>query len=114
MQIVEDTISLDELNKMSGNMFDSLIKAVVDVEKKTMAVDAPMHSDEETELLQSGSKQKNLWGINLRPQFYGTEDFVEFDSMINLKPGQGNRTRSVEDQKIREKIIDIVEKMVTK
>jgi len=114
MKFVKEKISLSDLKQMAGNMFDSLVKAVVDVEKETMAVDAPMHVDEETELLQNGSKQKDLWGINLRPQFYGTEDFVEFDSMINLKPGQGNRTRSVDDQPTREKIIEIVEKLVTK
>jgi len=114
MKIIKDKINIGELKKMAGKMFDSLVKAVVDVERKAIAVDAPMHSDEETELLQNGSKQKDLWGINLHPRFYGTEDFVEFDSMINLRPGQGNRTRSVDDQKIREKIIKIVEKLVTK
>jgi len=95
-------------------MFGTLVKAVVDIEKQIMVVDAPMHSDEETELIQNGSRQKDLWGINLYPKFYGTNDFVEFDSMINLRPGQGNRSRSVDDRPTREKIIKIVEMLVIK
>ena len=112
--IVKDKITLRELERMAKNMFDDLVKAVVDVEKGAMAVDAPMHSDEEAELIQNGSKQQNLWGINLRPTFFGTDDFVEFDSMINLRPGQNNRSRSVDDPKLREKIIKIVDKIVIK
>jgi hypothetical protein len=114
MKIIKEQISLSELEEMAKNMFGNLVKAVVDVEKKIMAVDAPMHSDEENELIQNGSSQQDLWGINLRPKFYGTDDFVEFDSMINLRPGQGNRSRSIDNPKICDKIIEIVNKLVVK
>jgi len=114
MKIIEDKITISELKGMSENMFDNLVKAVVDIEKGIMVVDAPMHVDQETELLQSGSKQQDLWGINLRPQFYGKDDFIEFDSMINLRPGQNNRSRSVENPKTRERVIKIVDKLVVK
>ncbi|MCX6809972.1 MAG: DUF5674 family protein [Candidatus Berkelbacteria bacterium] len=113
MKIIEDNISLSELKKMAEDMFGTLIKAVVDIEKEVMAVDAGMHSDEEELLLQNGSKQQNLWGINLYPEKTG-EEFIEFDSMVNLRPSQGNRTRSVDDPKIREKIIIVVNKIVQK
>jgi hypothetical protein len=111
MKLVEESIGLSELDQMAEKMFGSLVKAVVDVEEEVMVVDAEMHSDEEEFLLQHGSKQKNLWGINLYPNKFG-EDFIEFDSMINLRPSQNNRSRSVDDIKIREKIISIVEKLV--
>lgn len=76
-----------------------------------MAVDAQMHADEEFVLLEQGSEQNNLWGINIYP-YEAAEKFIEFDSMINLRPGFGNKTRGIDDFKIREKIIKIVMELV--
>src|SRR3990167_9391141 len=109
MKIIKDKISLKELKKMAQKMFGNLVKAVVDIKKEIMAIDASMHADEEAELLKNGSKQENLWGINLRPDKKG-KDFIEFDSMINLKPNQNNRTRGVDHPDIRAKLIKIVKK----
>ena len=61
----------------------------------------------EAPLLDSGSAQNDLWGINLYPEMEG-DDFVEFDSMINIRPGQGNRSRDVQDVDTRQRIIDTV------
>lgn len=107
-----DRIGIDELEEMAENMYGELVKAVVDVEKRTMVVDAGLHVDEEQLLLESGSRQSDLWGINLYPDSFGDEDFVEFDSMINIRPAQGNRSRSVEDESTRNLIIKIVEEIV--
>lgn len=108
-------ISITELRKMAGQMFGGLlVKAVVDIEKKLMAVDAELHADEEQFLLENDSEQKNLWGINLYPANYGNNDFIEFDSMINLRPSQGNRSRSVDDPKNQQTIIKIVNQLVEK
>jgi len=116
MKIVDDKnkISNKELITMSEKMFGNLVKAVVDIEKKIIVVDAEMHADEEAFLLENNSKQKCLWGINLYPEFYGEEDFVEFDSMINLRPSQNNRSRGVNDIKIRKKILKIVGDLIVK
>lgn len=107
-----DRIGIDELEEMAENMYGELVKAVVDVEKRTMVVDAGLHVDEEQLLLESGSRQSDLWGINLYPDSFGDDDFVEFDSMINIRPAQGNRSRSVEDESTRNLIIKIVEEIV--
>lgn len=96
---------------MAAVIFGDLIKAVVDVDQSILAVNAELHSDLEAFLLQNGSFQKNLWGINLYPDLQG-EDFIEFDSMINMRPSQNNRSRGVEDKKTREKIIQIVNRWV--
>lgn len=96
---------------MAAAMFGDLVKAVVDVRRQTMAVDAEMHSDEEAVLLERGSAQEDLWGINLYPALLGS-DVVEFDSVINLRPSRGNRTRGVEDGAVRERILAIVESTV--
>lgn len=116
MKIINSTekITNQTLAEMSSRMFGNLVKAVVDVENEIMAVDAEMHSDLEAELIESGSGQRNLWGINLYPEFFGEEDFVEFNSMINLRPSQNNRTRGVDDKQIQEKIRKIVGALVEK
>jgi hypothetical protein len=114
MKIVKDKIEIAELKEMSGKMFGGLVKAMVDVEKEIMAVDAPMHSDLLESLMEEeNSEPVNLWGINIYPEKDG-EDFIEFDSMMNLKPGLGNKSRGVENVETREKIIKIVVNLVKK
>lgn len=114
MQLVDKSISLATLTKMSEKMFGQLVKAVVDIEQNIMLVDADFHADEEQLLLEAhNSEQKNLWGINLHPDKWGTPEFVEFDSMINVRPSMGNRTRGVEDVRVQEVIRKIVLALVT-
>ena len=112
MRIVENNISNQELEQMVNKAFGSLVKAVVDIEKELMAVDAELHSDEEELLLENGSLQRNLWGINIHPDKVGTDNWIEFDSMINMRPSQGNRSRGIENEEIRKKIISIVAKRI--
>ena len=96
---------------MAENQFGVMVKAVVDIEKKIMAAGGELHADEEAALLETGSKQMNLWGINIYPEQMG-EDRIEFDSMINIRPSQGNRSRSVEDKNLQKTIIDIVYQLI--
>lgn len=115
MKIIDKNkkISIKELEKMAENMFGNLVKAVVDVEKEIVVVGAELHADEESFLLEKDSKQKNLWGFNIYPKMTG-DDFIEFDSMINLRPSQNNRSREIEDKKTREKIIKIINSLIKK
>ncbi len=111
MKIIETKITLSELDEMAKRTFGDMVKAVVDLDREVMALDAELHADEEALLLENGSKQEHLWGINLYPKAL-EKKFIEFDSMINLRPWQGNRSRSVEDKKLRDKIITLVDKLV--
>ena len=111
MKIIAETLTIDELKQMAANMFGNLIKAVVDVDRGLLALDAELHSDLEALLLENGSKQKNLWGINLYPEKQG-DDYIEFDSLINMRPSQGNNSRGVDDEGVREKIIEIIKKKI--
>lgn len=106
-------IPLSELAEMAADRFGDLVKAVVDIERGVMALDAEMHADEESLLLDRGSRQEDLWGVNLYPDQHGTPGFIEFDSMINVRPRQGNRSRSVEDPEARSAIADLVGRLVT-
>lgn len=111
MKIIDKEVSKSQLKEMADKMFGDLVKAVVDIEKGIMVVDAELHSDEEARLLEKGSNQKNLWGINLYPNIVD-ENWIEFNSMINLRPSQDNRSRGVESKEIRKEIIKIVNSLV--
>lgn len=113
MQVIEKTISNTELKNISDKNFGHLVKAVVDIEKGLMAIDAELHADLEELLLEQGSEQKNLWGINIHPDKINQDSWIEFDSMINLRPSWGNKSRCVDDPKTREQIITIVQKLIT-
>lgn len=112
VRLITSTISLKELKHMAQLWYGQLVKAVVDVERQIMAVNGEMHADEEQVLLHDGSKQENLWGLNIYPD-KDIENRVEFDSMINVRPSQHNMSRSVEDEKLQKKIRSIVNTMIT-
>lgn len=111
MTIIKEKLTLDELRGMGARMFGEMVKAVVDVDRELVAVDAELHSDLEALLLQDGSKQTSLWGINLYPAMTG-DDFVEFDSMINVRPSTGNRSRGVDNPEVRTKIKSVIAKRI--
>ncbi len=111
MKIITEVLLLDELKQMAAATFGSLVKAVTDVDREIVALDGELHSDLEALLLENGSKQKSLWGINLYPEMQG-DGFVEFDSIINMRPSQGNRSRGIENEEMRKKIIAIVAKRI--
>lgn len=112
MEILSKKISRDELNKMDSGYFEDMIKAVVDIEKQIIGVDAELHADIEGALIEEGSEQRNLWGINFLTDEDDIEEFVEFDSLINIRPKQNNRSRYVEDENIRNKVLEVVEKWI--
>lgn len=109
--VIDTPISVGEIRKMAEEGFGDMVKAVVDLNKRIIALNAELHADEEAVLLSRGSDKQNLWGINLYPDRFPT-DWVEFDSMINIRPEQGNHTRRVEDQTVRDKIMGVVMKLV--
>ena len=111
MQVVEN-ISLSELRDMADARYSDFVKGVVDVARGIIVLDAELHVDEEQYLLEHGSLQDDLWGFNLYPDDFGTDDFIEFDSLINIRPRQGNRSRSIEDEAVQERIRAIVDGVV--
>ena len=111
MQILTKPIGKKELQEIAAKMFGTLIKAVVDVKREIVALDAELHVDLAEMLVQQGSTNKNLWGVNIYPDA-ANNDWLEFDSMINLKPQFDNRTRNVEDPLLREQITTIIKKFI--
>lgn len=111
MKILQVLTSKQDLINKSVNFIDeNAIKAAVDIKKELLAVDSPMHYDCEQLLLENGSNQEDIWGINLYLDSDNIDDLIEFDSMINIRPAQGNRSRSVEDPEVQAKIKAVVSK----
>jgi hypothetical protein len=113
MTIVREQVSLADLDGVAKAQFGELVKAVVDIERCVMAIGGELHSDEEALLLEDGSKQQHLWGINLYPAVRD-ENWIEFDSMINIRPSQGNRSRGVDDAVTRKAIVAVVGRLVAR
>jgi len=110
--LVEAPITREQLKTAAEQLYGDMVKAVVDIEKGVMALGGELHADEEAFLLERNSSQQNLWGINLYPD-RELPDMIEFDSMINIRPRQNNRTRSVEDATVRRAIMAIVTRLVS-
>lgn len=113
MRIVRKAMALSTLKEMAGRMFGNLVKAVVDVELGILAVGGEI-TPTRSMLIAAGSPQPGLWGINLYPAEFGTPRFIEFDSDINIRPRQGNRTRSVDDAAVRAAVTSIVARLVVR
>lgn len=111
IKIITGSINKSELREIAEEQFGNLVKAVIDIEKEIMAVGGELHADEEALLVEHGSRQENLWGINLYPE-KPPHEWIEFDSMINVRPSQGNSSRGIEDTEIRKKINELVKKLV--
>lgn len=107
----DQPISLEEIRELAKTRFGDMVKGVIDLRRHVLLLDADLHADQEAELLAEGSTQRDLWGINLYPDL-PDDDWLEFDSMINLRPSFGNRSRGVDDHATREAIRDFVGRLV--
>jgi len=112
IRIINQPMSIKVVAQMAETQFGDMIKAAVDVQQEVMALGGDLHADEEQLLLEHGSQQRDLWGINLYPAKFATDEFIQFDSMINIRPSQNNRSRSVEDPTVQHRIREIVGKLV--
>ena len=112
LEIVRTSVTIGHLKALAEASFGDLVKVVVDVDTGIMVIGGTMHADEEAVLLDLGSRQASLWGVNLYPGERDGAGWLEFDSMINVRPGQGNRSREVEDPEVRRQVTEIVTRLV--
>lgn len=111
IRLVKEPIPLSEVVALAQRQFGEMVKAAVDVERKMLVIGGELHADEEALLIEDGSRQEDVWGINIYPQ-RPEEERVEFDSMINVRPSQHNRSRGVENVETRARILRIVADLV--
>ena len=106
--VVQDKTRLpaDELRRLVGLYFEDMVKYVVDVVRGKVAVGGEMHADAEQVLLEDGSVQADLWGANYYPG-RGRDGCVEYTSLINIRPAQGNRSMELQDPALRERVREL-------
>ena len=104
--VVSSRIEPKVLVRLVDQFFEDMVKYVVDVKRKVAAVGGELHADAEEVLLEDGSGQDDLWGANYYPG-RGAEDCIEYTSLINIRPSQGNRSMVVEDEDIRDHIREL-------
>lgn len=109
--ILTDRIATDDLRTLVDRFFEDMVKFVVDVERDVAAVGGELHADAEALLLEDGSRQQDLWGANYYPG-RAPDDCIEYTSLINIRPAQGNRSMELEDQGLREKIQDMTFRLI--
>jgi len=111
MLLVSDPVSKQVVLEKHNTYFETMIKAVVDVRKEVIALDAELHADLECMLLDEGSQQEDIWGVN----FFldkEKENWIEYTALINLRPSMDNRSMDVQDPEIRQKITQIVNRLI--
>jgi hypothetical protein len=109
MLILQTPTTLQEIRQEHNHFFDSMVKIVVDLDRELVALDAEMHADLEQQLLEEGSEQMNLWGANV---YFEGPVFLEFTSLINIRPGQGNRSMEVQSSELRTQIEALVRRFI--
>jgi hypothetical protein len=109
--IVSNPIEGQELARLVEMFFEDMVKYVVDVDRQLVAVGGELHADAEELLLESGSQQSNLWGANYYPG-RGEEACIEYTSLINIRPSQGNRSMVVQDEGIRRTIRELTFRLI--
>ncbi len=108
IKIVKDHISLEDIKDLARGGFDDMVKGVVDIVREVVVFGPELHVDAEQALLADGSQQNDVWGFNIYPD-EDRSNWIEYDSMVNIRPNQNNRSRYVEDENVRKKILEIVE-----
>ncbi len=101
----------EQLRRLVAAWFGDMVKIVVDVRRGLVAAGGELHADAEALLLDRGSRQEDLWGANYFPGL-GPERCVEYTALINIRPGQGNRSMEIQSQDVREQVRRLVEGLI--
>lgn len=104
--ITDRPFAPETIRELTEAWFGDMVKIVVDVERRVVALGGQLHADAEALLLERGSRQQDLWGAN----FYPERDpgrRLEYVALINIRPAQGNRSMEIQDPQVRERVGEI-------
>ncbi|MBI4864869.1 MAG: hypothetical protein HY815_32115 [Candidatus Riflebacteria bacterium] len=104
--VLDRRITEPDLKRLVGLFFHDMVKYVVDVRQRIVAIGGELHAEGEEVLLERGSRQQDLWGANYYPG-RGPDLCIEFTALINIRPSQGNRSMEVQSAAIRQSIRDV-------
>lgn len=107
IQILNNKISIDEAKKLADGWYGTMIKGCVDIEQSRVALGGDYHIESSELLTKSGSKFEDVWGFNIRFE-ENPDGVLEFDSMVNLKPNFGNRSRGINNQEVSNKAREVI------
>lgn len=110
-EIIREMSTREKLVAHAQATYGDMVKVVVDVERKILAIGGELHADDEATLLADGSKQQHLWGANIYVEKTGTER-IEYSSLINIRPAQGNRDMEIQDEAVRSKVKAVIDALV--
>ena len=108
--LVAERIDPRELARLVTDSFGDMVKYVVDLRRGVAAVGGELHADAEQILLADGSRQEDLWGANYYPGM-GAES-VEYTSLINIRPRQGNLGMEIADPEIRRQVLELSRRLL--
>jgi hypothetical protein len=102
IHIIRERATKQQLQEMM-EILETYIKLAVDVERGILAGGGAMHADCEAVLLEDGSQQEFIWGADWNPS---TQE-VAFESLINIRPRQNNRSLELQDSNLQAKVEQI-------
>ena len=111
IEIIKKRISFQKLKEIAEYNYGSMVKGVIDVHLKIIALGGELHADAEAILLQKGSQQKNLWGFNIYPDNPKNKK-IEYTSLINIRPSQNNRSLKIRSVELKTKIRKIIDSLI--
>ncbi len=109
MIVIQKPVELKWIQENHNDFFERMVKIVVDLENKKIALNAELHADLEQSLLEEESAQENLWGANI---YFENPLRIEYTSLINIRPGQGNMSMEVQDENIQNAIEALVRDLI--
>lgn len=109
IKIIDKKITESELREIAKDFYTDMIKGVVDIERGILAIGGEYHMDANMILIENGSKQQNVWGFNWYFDRTGDER-IEYISLINIRPAQGNRAMEVQDAVLRDTMKIVISK----
>lgn len=104
--VLTERIAPEALKELVARFFEDMVKYVVDVERGVAAVGGELHADAEAVLLEDGSRHEHLWGANYYPG-RGPDGCIEFTSLINIRPSQGNPSMEIQSEEARTRVREI-------
>jgi len=104
--ILAEPITTDVLRTLVDRFFEDMVKYVVDLDRGVVAVGGELHADAEALLLEDGSRQRDLWGANYYPG-RGSDECIEFTSLINIRPAEGNPSMEIQDESVRGRVREL-------
>ena len=111
IQVFRKKVLKSELELLAKETFIDMVKGVVDLRQKIIAFGGELHADCEEILLQEGSQQPDLWGFNIYLN-KDKENRLEYTSLINIRPRDGNFGRELKIEALRQTLKQIIDEMV--